>query len=253
MSSMKKKTIFQRFLYGIKLALNIPSLPVSVDKFHNYPLVRVFRVLGGISIILFLSSPNWIAQPLLHWTIFVLAMIHFIYIMIISIIKLGYIVYLWKNKKLEVRNSPVDHIASLTLKLATCIKGACVAGGASATVLGLGFGADKLLEEAGHPPVFKKAVGNKLGNILSSMGYIGDSKYIELQRTMSEVKEKTKNIEELNKIINEIENNDSFAGLQKELKQFKDEFFKELQKEKLQKNIKQSKILSELKNIRKNW
>ena len=38
--------------------------------------------------------------------------------------------------------------------MATCIKGACVAVGASATVLGLGFGADKLLEKAGHTPFF---------------------------------------------------------------------------------------------------
>jgi hypothetical protein len=81
-------------------------------------------------------------------------MIQFIYITVISFIKIGYIVYLWKNKKLEVRNSPIDHIASMALKLATCIKGACVAGGAGATVLG--FGADKLLEEAGHPPFLKK-------------------------------------------------------------------------------------------------
>ena len=51
-------------------------------------------------------------------------MIQFLYIAVISFIKIGYIVYLWKNKKLEVRNSPIDHIASLTFKLATCIKGA---------------------------------------------------------------------------------------------------------------------------------
>jgi len=86
-------------------------------------------------------------------------------------------------KKLEVRNSPLDHIASLTLKLATCIKGACVAGGASATVLGLGFGADKLLEE--------------------------------------------------------------------DLKDFKKEFINELQKEKNMKDIQQSKILAELKKIKR--
>ena len=53
-------------------------------------------------------------------------MIQFLYIAVISFIKIGYIVYLWKNKKLEVINSPIDHIASLTLKLATCIKGARV-------------------------------------------------------------------------------------------------------------------------------
>lgn len=63
---------------------------------------------------------------LIKWIIFVLAMIQFLYIAVISFIKIGYIVYLWKNKKLEVRNSPIDHIAYLTLKLATCIKGVCV-------------------------------------------------------------------------------------------------------------------------------
>ena len=61
----------------------------------------------------------------IYWW-YLLAMIQFLYIAVISIIKIGYIVYLWKNKKLEVRNSPIDHIASLTLKLATYIKGACV-------------------------------------------------------------------------------------------------------------------------------
>jgi len=50
-------------------------------------------------------------------------------------------VYQWKNKKLEVKNSPINHIVSLTFKLATYIKGACVAGGAVATVLGFGIGA----------------------------------------------------------------------------------------------------------------
>jgi hypothetical protein len=150
-----------------------------------------------------------------------------------------------------VRNSPLDHVASLTLKLATCIKGACVAGGVSATVLGLGFGADKLLEEAGHAPFFKKAIGNKLRNILASLGYQGNSEYLELQKRMLDIKQRTKNIEELNKIINEIENNDSFIGIRKDLKEFKDEFNKELQHEKNMKSIQQSRIITELKNIKK--
>lgn len=179
-------------------------------------------------------------------------MIQFLYIAAISFIKIGYIVYLWKNKKLEVRNSPIDHIASLTLKLATCIKGACVAGGAGATVLGLGFGADKLLEEAGHPPFFKKAVGNQLNNILFSLGYTGNIEYIELQKRMLNVKERAKNIEELNKIVDSLEKDPSFNELKSELAEFKREFIKDIQKEKAQKAIEQSKILAELKNIKKN-
>jgi hypothetical protein len=109
-----------------------------------------------------------------------------------------------------------------------------------------------LLEEAGHAPVFKKAIGNQLGNILSSLGHGGNSEYLELKRQMLEVKDRTKNIEELTNIINEMENNKSFVGLKKELKEFQDEFIKELQEEKRMKDIQQSKILSELKNIKKN-
>jgi len=88
--------------------------------------------------------------------------------------------------------------------LAACIKGACVAGGASATIMGLGFGADKLLEEAGYTPFFKKTLGNQLGKILTNLGYQGNNEYLELQKRMLEIKQKTKNIEDLNKRINEI-------------------------------------------------
>lgn len=45
-----------------------------------------------------------------------------------------YNLYILLNKKLVI-NSPKDHIASLTVKLAACFKGATV----------LGFGGDKLL------------------------------------------------------------------------------------------------------------
>jgi len=73
-------------------------------------------------------------------------MLHFIYIVSINFIKFYYIIYIWKNKKLKVINSPLDPMSSLTFKLASCIKVACVVWGASASILGLGFGADKLLE-----------------------------------------------------------------------------------------------------------
>ena len=56
----------------------------------------------------------------------------------------------------------------------------------------------------------------------------------------------------MNNIIDEMEKNDSFIGLKKDLKEFKEEFLKEINKEKKIKEINESKILSELKNIRKN-
>ncbi len=55
----------------------------------------------------------------------------------------------------------MNQVAYLTVKLATCIKGACVGGAATATVSGLGFGADKLLKEGVYAPIFKKTGGKE--------------------------------------------------------------------------------------------
>ena len=51
-----KKTKLQRIWKGIKLGWSLPSLPVSEEKFHNHLIIRIFRVLGGISILLVLSK-----------------------------------------------------------------------------------------------------------------------------------------------------------------------------------------------------
>jgi hypothetical protein len=52
----EKKTKLQRIWKGIKLGWSLPSLPVSEEKFHNHLIIRIFRVLGGISILLVLSK-----------------------------------------------------------------------------------------------------------------------------------------------------------------------------------------------------
>jgi hypothetical protein len=133
-----------------------------------------------------------------------------------------------------------------------CVKGVCVAGSGGATILGLGFGVDKLLEEGGYTPLFKRTIGNQVGNLLSYLGYETNAEHIELQKKIHEIEKRTKNIKELTKIVNEMENNESFVGLKEDIKDFKDEFIKELQKEKNIKNIEKSKILNELKKIKKN-
>lgn len=48
---------------------------------------------------------------------------------------------------------------------------------------------------------------------MSGLGYNGDAEYIELKEIMLDIKKKTNNIEQLNNIISEIDNDDSFAGL----------------------------------------
>lgn len=92
------KKMFQYFISGIKLGIKLSLLPKPIEKFHNYLLTRIFRVLGGISILLILTKVELINKPYLYKIIFVLAFLQFVYIIFISIIKFCYYIYLLKNK-----------------------------------------------------------------------------------------------------------------------------------------------------------
>lgn len=64
-----KKTMLQRFIIGIQKknsniktgikVYNTPTLPENVVKFNHNILVRMFRVLGGICLLLTLSKSNF--------------------------------------------------------------------------------------------------------------------------------------------------------------------------------------------------
>lgn len=87
--------------------------------------------------------------------------------------------------------------------------------------MGLGFGTDKILEEAGYSPIFKNKLGKFASNVLSSLGYQSNTEYIELKKQMLETKQKTSNIKELQEIVKEMENNESFSGIHEDIKEFK--------------------------------
>lgn len=106
---------------GFKLSL----LPESVSKFHNHPITRIFRVLGGISFLLFIGGAYIARESIFFYIIFPLAILQLIYIMVISTIKFCYYIYLLKNGKLLVKNSPLDKLASIGLNLVACVKDTC--------------------------------------------------------------------------------------------------------------------------------
>jgi hypothetical protein len=55
-ASSTQKSKFQRFMFGFKKGINLSLLPDKVLVFHNNLFIRIFRVLGGISLILWLSK-----------------------------------------------------------------------------------------------------------------------------------------------------------------------------------------------------
>ena len=137
--------MFKDIWVGVKHAYKLPSLPISVNNFHNYPLTRIFRVLGGMSILLVLSGFDVARQSFLFYIVFPLAFLQFIYIIVINLIKFFFIIYLWRNKKFQVRNSPLNKLASFSVTLISCVKGTCVLGLSGGTALGMGLGIDELL------------------------------------------------------------------------------------------------------------
>lgn len=52
--------MFQRFATGLKHGWHTPMLPAKVIAFNNYPLVRIFRVVGGLSVLTVLLKKTFI-------------------------------------------------------------------------------------------------------------------------------------------------------------------------------------------------
>lgn len=80
------KTLLQWFIIGAKLAYNTPVLPYKVSTFKNHPLIRVFRVEGGLSVFTVLLKKHLLLFLSILYLILFLALLHIFYIFVISII-----------------------------------------------------------------------------------------------------------------------------------------------------------------------
>ena len=56
MQMIKINRIFFKLWKGFKVGWNTPILPENVIKFQLHPIIRIFRVLGGISTLYLLSN-----------------------------------------------------------------------------------------------------------------------------------------------------------------------------------------------------
>ena len=158
-SNKNKKTILQRIWLGLKIGWNTPILPSKILSFHNHPFTRIFRVIGGISIITFLSKNYLLFMYPFNYVVLLFALLHFIYIAIISIIKLFYGIKILKSDKLERRNSPIDKLASTAGKLLFCWKYGCQAGSAGLGLVGTSFLIDSMLEAGNQEKIFTPLIG----------------------------------------------------------------------------------------------
>ena len=68
-------------------------LPAKVIVFNNYPLVRIFRVIGGISVLTVLLKKHLLLLLPLQYLVLFIAILHMSYFVVINFIKVFYGTY----------------------------------------------------------------------------------------------------------------------------------------------------------------
>ena len=156
---------FIRTWSGLKKGLVTPTLTQNLLDFQNKPLIRIFRVLGGLNTLNLLGGRIIALDGL--WLYFSLfwAFLFLVYHIYFSIHRYIYINKLLKSKDLEVRNSPLDQYSTLIARLIVCGKGACENATSVGVGLGLMLGADQFLKETGREALFTPLLGAALDKV----------------------------------------------------------------------------------------
>jgi len=143
-------------------------LPDNVLRFQSHPLIRIFRVLGGISTILVLTKKSLLFPPFFLYIFFLITFIYFIYHTILSYYRIRHIYKIIKSGKLDVKNSPIDKLSTIAAKFLLCIKGSCDQLPHLGLGLGIGAVSDQILENSGRDPIFMPFLGDMLNKMIGN-------------------------------------------------------------------------------------
>lgn len=97
---MQNKTLLSRIWTGIKLGWKTPTLPEHVIKFKAHPLIRIFRVLGGICTVLIITKKSLLLPSFFLCIFCIFSVCFFIYHTIILYYKAKYMYKTIKSDKL---------------------------------------------------------------------------------------------------------------------------------------------------------
>ena len=139
---------------GIIKVYKTPTLPTHILNFNNNVFVRIFRVLGGICLLLTLSRVIFQYNEYFIYLVIIINIFFLLYQFVLIIYRIITIIKLLKSDKLDIRNSPINRFATIFTKGLLCIKGICEGGIFTGTVLGTGIAYDWALESANKEKVF---------------------------------------------------------------------------------------------------
>ncbi len=207
MENNQKKTLYNRLVTGLKVGWNAPVLPTKVLNFHNNPLVRIFRVIGGISILTVLSKKHLLLFLPFKFIVLFIALLHFIYITTVSIIKLWYGFKVLKSDKLDVKNSPMDHFATTAGKLLYCWKYGCQIGSTGLGLIGTSFFFfkkwDSMLEAGNQEKIFTPLIGRGVKFFVN--GRPADEALLAINKNIKNLEDSKKIYQEISDLFNKAE------------------------------------------------
>lgn len=168
--------MFKKILKDIKLGLGLtiktPTLGPDMVTILNYPLVRVYRVIGGFSLVLFIGQSKITFLPF-EFFIFImpLAFSFVLFQFYIAYYKFIHIRRLFKEKKLEIRNSPLNRLATFIYQTGLSLKGSCEYAITITTILGFSIGLDTFFTNSPSTPIdmltdINSSTQNKSGLLL---------------------------------------------------------------------------------------
>jgi hypothetical protein len=234
------KNFFKRLKIGISKGWNTPTLPQHLLTLQLHPLIRIFRVIGGISILLILTKRVNYFNSFVLYLVVLISIFYTFYILYISYYRLKHIYKIMKSKDLEIRNSPLDKFATLASKLIFCVKGACDSAVPLGVALGVMAGFDTILEHKGKDPIFLPFIAEVI---------LPDS---EEQKIYKERKNLLKDIKGIDSKYKQLYEDSSILKSLEDSKLFSDQDLITIQEEfKNQENImfiKKEVLLEELKN-----
>jgi hypothetical protein len=176
----------KNIILGIKHAYNIPSLPPKISYFYNHIFIRIFRFIGGITVLITITKGfdhiqlhNYLNEFLCNiiiLTTYLFASIFIFFILCINLIRIFYTIYLIFKKPeiFEIRNSPLNIFATQIAKILSCMKIGCIATGSTAAVVAGGATFDTLIEKSGRSPIFIPMMAEGINLILGKPTNISD-------------------------------------------------------------------------------
>jgi hypothetical protein len=213
-----KTNLFKRVYTGALKGFKTSTLPDHIKKFQSNPFIRILRVLGGLSIIILISTIRFkYSLPLfIMYTLLAMGFLFLIYHIYISYHRIRNIIRLLKSDELDIRNSPLDRLATLVARTVVCAKGLCDSAQPIGYTIGLMMGIDALLINSGDEAIFSPIIASTIKKVIPLNPREQTLTQSFIKKSFDELKANTETSELISKLSKDIESDRTVLGLSKE-------------------------------------